>query len=84
MIKNIWKIIGPETQPSLDDYLHAKNQGNQLVLSSDIPDQRIMHSDWTRKPTGHTQSKRQSQILPSFDNYLHVKNMIPIDFFKRY
>ena len=58
MIKNTWKMIGPETQPSLHDYLHAKNQRNQMVLSSDIANQRILHFDWMRNPTGHTQSKQ--------------------------
>ena len=43
--------------PSLDDYLHAKNQSYRLIHSSDIDDQRILQYDWTRGPTGYTQPK---------------------------
>ena len=39
--------------PSLNDYLHAKQQQQQqlryqLILSREIYDQRILQSDWTR------------------------------------
>ena len=70
MIKESWNLIGPEAHldtpnqewksyvlPSLDDYLYPKNLRCQLVLSSDIADQRIVHSDWLRDTTDHNQPK---------------------------
>ena len=47
---------------SLNDYLHAKNRKQGLVLSSDIADQRILQSEWMRETTSHTQPK---VIVPS-------------------
>ena len=40
-----------------DDYFYPKNPRYQLVLSSDIADQRIVQSDWLRDTTDHNQPK---------------------------
>ena len=43
--------------PALDDFFHAKNPRDRLILSTDIYNQRILQSDSTRARTGHTQPK---------------------------
>ena len=43
--------------PFSDDYLDVKNLRYQLLLSTDIDDQRTLQSDWTRGTTSHTKTK---------------------------
>ena len=41
-----------------------KNQRYQLVLFSDIADQRILQSDWTRDTSGYKQRKVARWLIP--------------------
>ena len=43
--------------PFSDHYLDVKNLRYQLLLSTDIDDQRTLQSDWTRGTTNHTKTK---------------------------
>ena len=70
MINESWNPIRPEANlatpnqegqtyilSSIDDYLLAEIQGHRLGVSCDTADQRVLHFDWTRDTTGHTQPK---------------------------
>ena len=60
--------------PSLDKYFQAKNLRNQLILSRDIVDQRILQSDRMRITPCHNQPQKWSlQMLPSHDDYQNAK-----------
>ena len=43
--------------PSLHEYLHENHPRYQLIPSTDIVDQRIQQSVWTRGIPGQTQPK---------------------------
>ena len=68
--------------PSLDDYLQAKNQREELIFSSENAEKRALRSDWKRNVTSDTQPKKVTLganvpwwITPC------AKNKIPIDSF---
>ena len=56
-------------------YFQNQNLRYILIPFRDIDDQRILQYNYTRGLTGHTQSKVVVQMLPFFDDYLHVKNL---------
>ena len=49
-----------------DDYLHARNLRDWLILFRDIDDQIILQSDWIRDRTGPTQPYVIILELPFF------------------
>ena len=56
-------------------YFQNQNLRYILIPFRDIDDQRILQCNYMRGLTGHTQSKVVVQMLPFFDDYLHVKNL---------
>ena len=66
MIKESWNLNGlkahlahsTKSATSLDDFLRAKKKNkDHLILSADIDDQRILHSDWMKDTNGQTKPR---------------------------